>query len=441
MRRREFLAGLAGLGAAAITGCGRRNASDESVVFRGWAYEPDLVRTNVERFASLYPGRPVDYEAVSGNYHDKMVALFVAGTPLDCCYVRDDNFAEWVQAGWLQPIDTFPGAMANQADIFPFNWDAMTYDGRLYGLPYYSDFTIFVYNQQMLHQAGLESAARTLDELTEQAIRIKEKRITGPAGQVIEYPFTFALKQSPTGFNDFWALHFASEAELFDPEYEPLFPDDPGRRSERILQWLVDGLHRHRIIDMNSLALAGDVVRDNMAAGRQAFISLSKYDLERLNNPTKSAIAGHAKMALYPSLEADLNGTLGWTRMYCLTRSCRYPERSWELLQYLGGKDPSGDYVTARAWYLQKGLGFAYRSLMYDREIVDSTNRWGDMALIREQSRWARAREIIKAPWYPDFDAFYQGEIQSILLRQRTPRDGLARIATEVRKLKREWVA
>jgi multiple sugar transport system substrate-binding protein len=409
------------------------------VVFRGWAYEPDLVRANLERFQALYPGRGIDYEAVSGNFHDKMVALFVAKTPLDCCYVRDDNFAEWVQAGWLQPIDTLPGALANKEDVFPFNWDAMTYEGRLYGLPYYSDFTIFVYNERMLAEAGCEGAARTLDELTEQGIRVKERRVKGPSGQVVEYPFTFALRQSPTGFNDFWALHFGSEAQLFDKAYNPLFPDDPGRRSERILQWLVDGIHRHKIIDINSLALAGDVVRDNMAAGRQAFISLSKYDLERLNNPTKSSIAGQAKMALYPSLEPGMNGTLGWTRMYCIPHGCRYPERSWELLQYLGAKDRAGEYSTARSWYLQKGLGFAYRSLMDDPEVIGSTNRWGDIRLIREQAQWARAREIIKAPWYPDFDAYYQGEIQAILLRQQTPRDGLARIAAEVRKLKREW--
>jgi multiple sugar transport system substrate-binding protein len=430
---------MAAAGAAALTGCGRR--SPDAVVFRGWAYEPDIVRQNLERFQSGYPGRAIDYEAVSGNYHDKMVALFVARTPLDCCYVRDDNFAEWVQAGWLQPIDALPGALANKADVFPFNWNAMTYDGRLYGLPYYSDFTIFVSNERMLHEAGFATAARTLDELTEQAIKIKEKRLEGPSGQTIDYPFTFAFRQSPTGFNDFWALHFASEAQLFDRDHNPLFPDDPGRRSERLLQWLVDGIHKHHIIDINSLALAGDVVRDNMGAGRQVFISLNKYDLERLNNPAKSQIAGHAKLSLYPSLEPGLNGTLGWTRMYCLTKTCRYPERSWELLQYLGARDQSGDYATARDWYLQKGLGFAYQSLLADPQVIASTNRWGDIRLIREQAKWARAREIIKAPWYPDFDVFYQAEVQSILLRQHTPRDGLARMAAEARRLKRQWEA
>ena len=31
--------------------------------------------------------------------------------PVDCCYVRDDDFAEWVEAGWLRPYDDVPGGM------------------------------------------------------------------------------------------------------------------------------------------------------------------------------------------------------------------------------------------------------------------------------------------------------------------------------------------
>ena len=50
-----------------------------------------------------------------------------------------------------------------------------------------------------------------------------------------------------------------------------------------------------------------------------------------------------------------------------------------------------------------------------------------------------RARENIRAPWFPDFNIYYQPEIQKILLRQQSPRDGLGRIARRCRELKREW--
>ena len=76
---------------------------------------------------------------------------------------------------------------------------------------------------------------------------------------------------------------------------------------------------------------------------------------------------------------------------------------------------------------------------MDDPEIGALTELWGNIKIIKEMSQTARIRENIKAPWFPDFDVYYQPEIQKILLRQQSPRDGLARIAKRCRELKREW--
>jgi hypothetical protein len=72
-------------------------------------------------------------------------------------------------------------------------------------------------------------------------------------------------------------------------------------------------------------------------------------------------------------------------------------------------------------------------------EIIAQTDQWGDIDLIRAQSKYVRTRENIKAPWFPDFNIYYQPEIQKILLKEQSPRDGLARIAQRCRKLKSEW--
>jgi multiple sugar transport system substrate-binding protein len=424
-------AALAGVPAGGLlAGCGGAVHRPGEVVFRGWAYEPNEVRANLDVFEQRHPEVPVEYAAVSGNYHDKMVAIFVAKTTLDCCYVRDDHFAEWADAGWIQPLP-FPEARAYEKEIFPFNWEAMTYRGQLYGLPYYADFTIWVYNRQMLEAAGYDRCARTLPELTEQCVRLKEKGIC-------RTPLALGFMQAPLGFNDWWALNYASGIRLFDGEWNPIFPDDPGRQAEQILQWVVEAIHRHKILDLE-VSFNMPVVRDNFAAGRQAFVSISKYDLQRLNDPKRSGVAGQAKMALYPSLQPGQNGTLGWTRMYCLTRTCRDSRKAWELIRFLGGRDETGQYSTARRWYLKFGLGFCYPALLDDAEIVRSTSRWGDYELIREQWQWARAREIIKAPWFSEYDTFYQAELQRVFNREVSPRDGLGRIAAEVRRMKREW--
>ena len=112
---------------------------------------------------------------------------------------------------------------------------------------------------------------------------------------------------------------------------------------------------------------------------------------------------------------------------------------AWELMQFLGGKDATGDYYTARRWFQLRGLGFAFISLMDDPEIIALTEKWGNIKLVKELSKVARIRENIKAPWFPDFNVYYQPEIQKILLRQQSPRDGLGRMAKRCKEFKQEW--
>ena len=428
-----MLRGGAAAGAALLSGgltaCSPPRPDPGTVIFRGWAYEPDLVRANLKRLE--YP--PVDFQPIAGNYHDKMVALFVAKTAMDVCYVRDNDFAEWVEARWLRPIDDLPGARGYREDILEFNWEAMTYKGRQYGMPYYSDFTIWVHNERMLHAAGFETCGATLDEITEQLIKIKEMRFPG-----VDAPLVLGFLQGPIGFNDWWSLNYGSEIDLFTDDFDPIFPDDEGGRAERILQWIVDGMNKHGIIDRPT-SFTTNNVRDLFATGRQAMISMSKYDLQRLNDPRKSNVAGLAKMTPYPSLDPDQSGTLGWTRMYCITSHCQDPELAWQLVQFVGGRDASGEYGTARMFYEARGLGFAFKSLLDDPAIIRATAAWGDIKLIRKQALVAKARENIKTPWFPEFDTFYQAELQEVFLGRRSPRDGLGRIAKECRRLKKRW--
>jgi len=164
MTRRDFVKTSALAWTGFVTGC-RRNIPPQ-IMFKGWPYEPQIVRHNIEFFAQQ-SNISVGYEAVSGNYHNKMVALFVRKMPADCCYVRDDDLAEWLEAGWLRSYEDLPGIEQHSDDFFAYNLEAMTYDGKRYGLPYYTDFTVWIYNERMLESAGFQAAARTLEELAD----------------------------------------------------------------------------------------------------------------------------------------------------------------------------------------------------------------------------------------------------------------------------------
>lgn len=57
-----------------MSGCMRNQPS--GVIFKGWPYEPNLVQENIDFFTDQTK-IDVTYQSISGNYHDKMVVLFV----------------------------------------------------------------------------------------------------------------------------------------------------------------------------------------------------------------------------------------------------------------------------------------------------------------------------------------------------------------------------
>ncbi len=433
--RREFLRGTVatGVGLASWHAAGGQHtatAATTTLNFKGWNYEPDLVQENIDIFKQQHSDIQVKYEAIGGNYMDKIAALFIANSDLDCLYVRDTNFAGWVDAGWLRPIEGLPGVEEYKKLFYNHNRAAMTYEGKLYGLPYYTDFHVWAYNEEMLHKAGFEKPGRTLDEITEQARKIKEKGI-------LAYPIVPGYTQVAWGHWEWWAYVYASQVNLFDDDANPILQDDP--RAEKLLQWLVDGIHKHKIIDSKTIEMNTNMARDAMGAGQVAFTGVPKYDLQRLNDPKLSQVVGKIKMMPYPTLEPNLNGTVGWTRMYSLTKNVRNVEAAWKLIQYLGGKDSNGEFYTAKRWYLLKGLGFAYPHLWKDKEISESTSKWASVEVIEDIGRYDRSIEIIKQPWYTEYERFHIQELQRAFLQQITPKQALVNMAKFAKKIKAQY--
>ena len=86
-----------------------------------------------------------------------------------------------------------------------------------------------------------------------------------------------------------------------------------------MLEWLIQAMHDWKILDPASVEMNLDMARDSLAAGQSLFADIAKYDLQRLNDPEFSQIAGLGKMAPFPKFSADQpGGSLGWARMHSI---------------------------------------------------------------------------------------------------------------------------
>ena len=411
----------------------------------GWNYEPDLVQENLDRFVQQNPNYKVEYEPIAGDYLVDLLTRFRANTPMDVIYVRDQYHASWVESGFLQPLDETDEINALYADMFPYNANQMQWKGKKYGLPYYTDFDVFAYNEKMVNDAGFDKPPETLDDVRKQAEVIKQKGIS-------EFPLYMDLSKGSDQMWDFWMYTFASGGHLLDQAGEPTYPDND-KVPLAILEWWVAAANDWKIMNGQAdmeVPTAGALTPlrtqgSQPGYGGVAFAAHSRYDLEADNAPerSKSAIPGkiNIKFVLFPGLDANSpHNVPAWNRYYGIPSTAANKQYSMDLIKYLGGKDKTGQYYTAKRWWLLRALGMAYQSPWNDPEVQDRTNKFiADSQLMQKANSLGQARDGLEFPWWTDWYMDLQANVQQALLKQKSPKEALQASADKARALKKEW--
>ncbi|GAA5784323.1 ABC transporter substrate-binding protein [Chitiniphilus shinanonensis] len=112
------------------------------------------------------------------SYQARVIAAVAGGNPPGLVNLTVPWMASMAQQGMLQPLDAkvagfkqvyTPGALAD-----------VTYDGKLYGLPWYNQVAVLAYNKALFDQAGVKTPPRTTAETFAAARQIKQR--TGVTG-------------------------------------------------------------------------------------------------------------------------------------------------------------------------------------------------------------------------------------------------------------------
>lgn len=395
-----------------------------------WSYSIETIQDNIKKFEAQTPGVKVSLSDFSWNdYHDILATRFTGGTATEVAYSSDHWLQEWVAAGWVVPLDEkFPEVKDMAKDFAPYAVEGMTAGGHIYGLPYYSDMVVFMYNAALAEKAGVTKAPDTWEELTEQAKKIKDAGIS-------QSPVYIPLKKDdPWTVEIFYSMVYSRGGKMFDENNNPVF-NQPGSEAEKTLQWLRDAIFTDKIMDQSVLEVSEPDVVKTMGAGQQVYTVLAKYNLAELNLGQHDQ-AGKFKLALMPG---QSHSTVGFVRFYALTKDAEKEgpdtlNAAWKFLQYFGGKT-DGEFKVVKRWALDKGLGFAQLPLYDDSEVAASINKWGDVKLEREQAKVARVKEGL-APWWGAWDIYARVQIHDAVLGTITPQEALKNMADKWAELK-----
>jgi len=181
LNRREFLkmggAGLAGAALLGATGCGGGSGGSGDLIF---TWGPDdaqgTVATLIKKFNEQSDFNVVHrvMPADTGTYFDKLRTQFQAGSG-DVDVIGGDVIwpAQLAGNGWIVDMtDKFPES--EQKKFLDGPLQSVTYDGKVWGVPWYTDAGMLYYRKDLLEKSGYSEPPKTWDELKEMADKVKK---------------------------------------------------------------------------------------------------------------------------------------------------------------------------------------------------------------------------------------------------------------------------
>lgn len=388
-------------------------AQDITLEFVVWNYSLETIQDNIKTFEAENPGIKVNVTDYAWpDYNDSLVLRIRGNTPTDVVYGGQDWLPAWGAAGLIAPLDSVApaGAVEELAkDIAGFALSDVTYDGKVYGLPYYSDTISFLYNKKILEDNGI-AVPTTWEEVTAAAEKLKAAGMDKPI--IYEYN-----QELPNFYDAFVAQSYGRGAELFDADLNPLFAD-PSNGAYQQLEWLADAWQKG-LVQADSHE---STIIPAMNTGKHAFTIVYTYVLAALNDTATQPLAGQFALAPMPG---TTHATLGFAKSYVVTaKTAADPARAeaaWKFVNFMAGKP----YTVAKRWAVEKGLGFGQLPLFEDPDVIAAWGKWADVSALGAQAA------IAKAGTYTEYSSIWSAYFRPLLAQAMVGEASVEQVMTD----------
>jgi sorbitol/mannitol transport system substrate-binding protein len=132
-------------------------------------------------FEQAHPDIRLRWVVLEENVLRQRVTTDIAtkGGQFDIMTIGNYEVPIWAKQGWLEPMDNLP-ASYDVDDLLKPVREGLTYNGKLYGLPFYAESAMTYYRTDLFNKAGIKMPAAP----TYQEIRGFADKITDKANQI-----------------------------------------------------------------------------------------------------------------------------------------------------------------------------------------------------------------------------------------------------------------
>ncbi len=382
--------------------------------------KPAEIDAIAREFESKNPDIKVSMEYVGYDYvHDKIVTGMAAKPPAYDAAMIDVIWPdEFIKAGYLLDV-TNRVTPDMKSGIFPAAWNGVTRNGKVYGVPWLMDVKYFMYNKDILQQAGFSAPPKTWEELLDQAKVIKQKGLA-------EFPITWSWNQKEGVVCDYTVLLFGNGGNFLGAGGKPEFNNDKGVQA---LSWMKktidDGLTNPSAVSSDEMAVEADFL-----AGKSAFALNWLFQFSDSNDPAKSQVVGKIAFAPMPVFDAGAKAgikgsSVDGSSSFAIMATTPYPDQTWKFLTYLASNDVQIKY-SAEMLPIWKA-DFEGASL----DKLTSATATNPVTVPAFLNQFPYANERPTVPYYNEGSAALQLAIQEALTGGKTPQQALDEAAAK----------
>src|SRR3954451_14780101 len=126
----------------------------------GW---PDVVAAANKQFQTQHPGATVDVQYQTWDTHlQKFDATLAGGNTPDVIEMGNTEMTKYMAAGAFADITADKSKFPNSANWLTGLAKSATYNGKLFGVPYYAGSRVVIYRTDMFQKAGIKKTPTSL---------------------------------------------------------------------------------------------------------------------------------------------------------------------------------------------------------------------------------------------------------------------------------------
>jgi multiple sugar transport system substrate-binding protein len=422
LSRRDFLkvggAGLAGAALLGAAGCGggEQGGGATELYFTG---PPDATGTTDKLVSEFNDNNKGKYKVIfregnsdTGQRLDKLRTQFQAGGEGIDIILGDVIWtAELAENGWISDLsDRFPESQ--QQAFLPGSVEAITFNRKPYGMPWFTDTGLLYYRKDLLKKSGYDSPPKTWDELKQMTRKVRRE-------SDIKFGFLFQGARYEGGVCDALEFIWGHGGNILDPK-DPtrVIVDSPqaieGLETERSM--ITDGISPEAVTVYEEPETEGGFLN-----GDAVFLRNWPYVYSLIGTPDYPKLRTD-QVGVYELPSADGkpgNGTVGDQPLY-ISASSKYPDAAWKFIEFLTASEQ-------QRFRAVEGSFLPTRSALYDDpEIQDSVPV---VALAKEALQHTRPRPV--SPYYSDMSLEMQEQFNASLSGDTPPEEAARTLKSE----------